>query len=49
MCYAEVIEHCLHALERFFIFNSSKKKTVGICCVLILEKLKISQILLWLL
>ena len=48
MCYAEVIGHCLHALENFFIFTSSKK-AVGICCVLILEKLKISQILLWLL
>ena len=38
---------CMH-LKGFLIFNSSKK-TVGICCVLILEKLKISQILFWLL
>ena len=26
MCYAEVIGYCLHALENFFIFTSSKKK-----------------------
>ena len=32
MCYAEVIGHCLHALERFFIFNSSKKNCWNMLC-----------------